>query len=1163
MKKVIVLFILFFVSITETIEKPLSHGLKIDFSSDDKLFFSIKQLQLKSSNSATMDKKFKNYSLINRNKISLKNPEITTLDFTFQLPDGRTFKSDLKRLKITAEGSKCIIQSACKVLVKELEVSPIYTGKIEGYFQSNIFLMNSKDYFVCIVKIDDNESYIAEPVIEDCGIVNPSKLVFYRTSDVNKTNSYKCLVDDKSSLQNYKRALGTNSGCYELDIAQAADYSMWRKYGGNQGVIDRMAAIVGLSQSNFENSFLSQIFLRISGVWLSACEACDPWNATHVIADLTGQFRDWTFQDDNFSNINHDVGQLWSDREFDYYVGWTMIRSICVLNAVQVIRDYTTDLDYQRCTVSHELGHNFGANHDDEGIMIPSATHSSKWSQKSKDEINPYIQELIYNKCLFPCTQGHFEFAKVADEGFRNSDFYEFVDKAEFFECEPVWFYLSFNQVVPNFELKFRTELIYPNGIVEKESNREFGVDSINKKWIRLNRFRLGLVTGNYKWKIYQIASNGVEYLMEIIEFKVKQTPLYRTCSEFLYLSFNETLYDFSRSDNSPIEKNGNVVYGEDRFGNCNYAIELLNGNYLELKSINERAISFWFKLAKQEQMVIYDGGPGGKSYKNWNVGIYKPEGLGQMTNFDTTYGLYFDIGSLGIAVPFDKIKEGWHFVAVSRDFSHSNNFRIMIDGQFPVGFIYDGRDTIENWLKFDQQPFSFPTEALGVPNLHDKFYKTYIGADTQGEKIWSKGQFFFEGWLDEFHVYGKLLGQNDMEGLYNLKNPSPIEAYIAKTQHSCNSGSLTVIATGSVLNFRYKWSNNDTTKTVNNLSPGQYSCTISALVGSCYQSKVLYASITKLPNPTISVVYINPSCMNQTNGSAWITADLPEPLNYVWSNNQTGQNLKNVASGTYMVTVSKNVECSSVTTILIPELETPSIFVDSISHTCLGNSTGTAIINASNGKPPYFYYWSHGLNSRILTNASVGKYIANVGDANYCINSQEIMINEIPKCTAAFTYSIKGDTALFSNNSTNENQSVWDFGDQQLSFLKNPKYIYKKSGIYKVCLTVTNQCNASKYCQEININLMVNFIELPENYVWSISPNPSNEIIQIDLRRIPYKVQSIDIFSSLGALVGNINFPDHASIQSFNCESISSGIYYVKIITDHGNSMRRLVVSE
>ncbi|MBK8736870.1 MAG: PKD domain-containing protein [Saprospiraceae bacterium] len=85
-----------------------------------------------------------------------------------------------------------------------------------------------------------------------------------------------------------------------------------------------------------------------------------------------------------------------------------------------------------------------------------------------------------------------------------------------------------------------------------------------------------------------------------------------------------------------------------------------------------------------------------------------------------------------------------------------------------------------------------------------------------------------------------------------------------------------------------------------------------------------------------------------------------------------------------------------------------------------------------------------------------------------------------------------KGDTALFSNNSTNENQSVWDFGDQQLSFLKNPKYIYKKSGIYKVCLTVTNQCNASKYCQEININLMVNFIELPENYVWSISPKDS-----------------------------------------------------------------------
>ncbi|MBK8736876.1 MAG: hypothetical protein IPL98_13615 [Saprospiraceae bacterium] len=89
-----------------------------------------------------------------------------------------------------------------------------------------------------------------------------------------------------------------------------------------------------------------------------------------------------------------------------------MIRSICVPNAVQVIRDYTTDLDYQRCTVSHELGHNFGANHDDEGIMIPSATHSSKWSQKSKDEINPYIQELIYNKCFISLYTRSFRICK-------------------------------------------------------------------------------------------------------------------------------------------------------------------------------------------------------------------------------------------------------------------------------------------------------------------------------------------------------------------------------------------------------------------------------------------------------------------------------------------------------------------------------------------------------------------------------------------------------------------------------------------------------------------------------------------------------------------------------------------------------------------------------
>ncbi len=709
--------------------------------------------------------------------------------------------------------------------------------------------------------------------------------------------------------------------------------------------------------------------------------------------------------------------------------------------------------------------------------------------------------------------------------------------------------------------MKFRTELIYPNGFVERETYKDFEVDTINKTSLRYSRERLGLVTGNFEWKIYQIASNGMEYLMDTQEFMVRNTDWDRVCLELLYLKFDRSIYDFSGLNNFPILKSGSVVYGGDRFENCNYAIKLSNSDYLEVNSLNERAISFWFKMEKPEQMIIYDGGPMGEEFKNWNVGIYKPGGLGTMTSFDTTFGLYFDIGSLAIAVPFDGLKSGWHFVAISRDISRFTNFRIMLDGKFSAGFVFDELDTINSWTKFDQQPFSFPSNRFGVPNRHDNYYKSYIGVDAQGEKIWGKGQSYFDGWLDEFHIYGKLLNEREMYELYTLKDPSPIEATITSTQYTCSSGDLTVKSTGSAKNLRYMWNTGDTTAVLSNLAPGQYSCIVSALVGECYHKKKLFGIIRNLPNPTIRVEAIIPSCKDQSNGLTFIFIDLPEPLNYRWSNNQTSRNLYNVPPGIYTVTVSKNIECSSVLTLTIPEYEKPEIIIDSISHTCQEKATGAAKISASKGKPPYFYFWNHRLNSQNLSNVQAGKYIANVSDANNCLDSQAITINEIPKCIADFTYKINGDTVLFTNNSTNENQSVWDFGDQQLSFVKNPEYIFKKSGIYKVCLTVTNQCNGSKYCQEIQVDKSVNLVEQSDNYLWSISPNPINGVLQIDRSAIEEKILSIEIYSSFGALVSKIIGPDQDFIQSYNCESFLSGIYYFKISTGNGCDMKRVVV--
>ena len=96
---------------------------------------------------------------------------------------------------------------------------------------------------------------------------------------------------------------------------------------------------------------------------------------------------------------------------------------------------------------------------------------------------------------------------------------------------------------------------------------------------------------------------------------------------------------------------------------------------------------------------------------------------------------------------------------------------------------------------------------------------------------------------------------------------------------------------------------------------------------------------------------------------------------------------------------------------------------------------------------------------------------------------------------------------------------------------------------------------------QEIQVDKSVNLVEQSDNYLWSISPNPINGVLQIDLSAIEEKILSIEIYSSFGALVSKIIGPDQDFIQSYNCESFLSGIYYFKISTGNGCDMKRVVV--
>ncbi|MFN8338027.1 MAG: hypothetical protein U0T36_03325 [Saprospiraceae bacterium] len=71
----------------------------------------------------------------------------------------------------------------------------------------------------------------------------------------------------------------------------------------------------------------------------------------------------------------------------------------CTSNKYNVLEDFSSNAEMKRVLQACELGHNFDATHNT-GIMAPSVSTSTVWSNTSISEINAYYQSL---SCLDNC----------------------------------------------------------------------------------------------------------------------------------------------------------------------------------------------------------------------------------------------------------------------------------------------------------------------------------------------------------------------------------------------------------------------------------------------------------------------------------------------------------------------------------------------------------------------------------------------------------------------------------------------------------------------------------------------------------------------------------------------------------------------------------------
>ncbi len=235
------------------------------------------------------------------------------------------------------------------------------------------------------------------------------------------------------------------------------------------------------------------------------------------------------------------------------------------------------------------------------------------------------------------------------------------------------------------------------------------------------------------------------------------------------------------------------------------------------------------------------------------------------------------------------------------------------------------------------------------------------------------------------------------------ISSIAPPSATISSVSNiSCyggNDGRASVTVANGTAPFNYSWSpQGGNSASASGLSSGMYTVLITDANG-CSSTTSTYISqpsnMVVVPSSTSGI------CGNSTGTAIVQVSGGRAPYSYTWSSGETGINyIDSLPEGLFSVVVSDNNGCSQTKSIVVRNTGVMSLTNGATNApNCFGGNDANATVSVSGGTAPYTYSWSPNVSSsNSAIGLSMGRYDVTITDANACVSTIAVLINEPPE---------------------------------------------------------------------------------------------------------------------------------------------------------------------